>query len=310
MDKEKSNIIETRSTGLGSSDAKMVYKIGLTGEISDTAKQRLAIMLGLEEPKTFSTTATDTGHLIENELFEVVKGKYEDAVSNPYREITGGMFDKLGFKVFNHIDFEIIRNSVIWFECKAVKDDIEVTIDKYKEQLQWHYMILELYANKQGKKEVLNLIHYKVDDYERHEFTEENLSVRKIPKQSTVINTIKKGLHIISKEIKDFKYEAKEELSAYALPEKYQESLDEITTALKTIEHHNEKVNIFKEKMLALMLSNNVKSIKNDYFNIIVVPEGNSVRFDSKRFEKDKPLIHKKYLKTIKKKAHVRIKIK
>jgi len=79
----QNEIEQTRIGGLGSSDAKMVARIGRTGVISDTAKKRIAIMLELDEQIKFSTAATEMGHQVEDWIYEEMKALNESVVSNP-----------------------------------------------------------------------------------------------------------------------------------------------------------------------------------------------------------------------------------
>jgi len=47
----------------------MVTKIGKTKTLSDPDRQRLAIMLGKDEKRQFSTKATDFGNQIETHIY-------------------------------------------------------------------------------------------------------------------------------------------------------------------------------------------------------------------------------------------------
>lgn len=303
-------IKKTRRIGLGSSDAKMVYAIGKNDSVNESAKQRLAVMLGYEEPKQFSTVATNTGHLIENEIFQTMKKQFPNSVSNPYSEIKTGIFNKLGFKIFNHIDIELVnQDTLLWFEIKATKDSFEKTSDTYKDQLQWHYLIGKDKAFQLGLKGFkLFILHYQVDNYESFEFTAENINQKLISPCKSTEEILRNGLKIISKEIKDFKYEPKEDYSAYCLPSEVQDELLEISNFLASEKERINKLNNFKKKMYQLMVDNNIKSIKTDYFNMTAVLPSKSLSFNSKQFEKDRPRVYKKYLtKEIKKTGYLKI---
>ena len=58
MENYKDNIIATRVGSLGSSDAKMVAKIGRVGKLAYADKERLAVLTGQKEQHDFSNAAT------------------------------------------------------------------------------------------------------------------------------------------------------------------------------------------------------------------------------------------------------------
>ena len=64
MSEGKNEILETRIGGLGSSDAKMCAKIGRNGVIGVSDRKRIAIMLGLDEQRQFTSAATEHGNFI------------------------------------------------------------------------------------------------------------------------------------------------------------------------------------------------------------------------------------------------------
>lgn len=296
---QKNEIIATRKGGLGSSDAKLVASVGRNGKLSDAQRNRLAVMLGLAEQKQFSTKATDYGNYIEECVFEKLKSDFPNAVSNPFTKHES-LSEQYGFDIFNHVDFEVDQpNTLVWFECKAVNDDIDETIQKYKDQLAWHIMIGQSKAEKMGKKFVLMLAHYHTTDKES-EFSVKKLTL--MPVISISVDFVS-GFKIIAKEIENFEYKPSEELSSYNLPEPIQNRLEEIYLNLRELEEINRKVDDFKAKILDLMIENNVKSIDNELFKITTVAGGESIGFDAKKFESENPEIHSKYLtkKTVRK---------
>ena len=289
----KSEIIKTRTGGLGSSDAKMVISIGKNGKVSETQKKRLAIMLGLDEQVQFSTNATDYGNYIENCVFEALKGEYPTAVSNPFtkHELFSAEY---GFDIFNHIDFEVENGyHIAWFECKAVNDNLTATIEKYKDQLMWHQMIGREKARNLKKDFTLYLVHYQTSDKDS-EFDASKIVIERIENEYS--NPFISGFEVIKSEIQNFTYEKSEELSSYCLPAEQQKELEQIYINLKEIETLNKKVEEFKARMHSLMEENNVKSIDNDLFKITIVAGSESMGFDAKRFEKENPELYRKYL--------------
>jgi hypothetical protein len=309
---DKQEIVETRIGGLGSSDAKMVCQIGETQNISEAASSRIAIMLGLDEQKVFSTAATKNGVIVEDELFRIFKETLANVVSNPFTEMESSV-DKYGFKVFNHIDFENESDDTItWWECKATNKSTEETLKTYTHQLEWHNLLLQEKAKKLGKKAVLNLIHYLVTDVNSDElvFDETNLKVVEFESNSYIAEHILKGLDFISKALPTFTYDKKEEISAYTLPANVQESLEEIATFLYEIKERESKIELFKENMAKQMEQYGVKSIKNDLFNITLVPETQATTFDSKKLQKEMPEIYGKYTRISNKKSFIKITLK
>jgi len=309
----KIEIIETRKGGLGSSDADMVLRVAKSGIISDSAKQRLAIMLEYEQQKTFKTASTQLGNRIEDALFSSIKTKFPNAVSNPYSERTD-LSSKYGFRVFNHIDFEIVDDKFLtWMECKATNHgDVNKVIKKYENQLQWHWMILVEKAKELGLKPRLFIVYFDTNTIgdEAIEFNDDNIIIKPVACMGGVIKTFETGLKLISKEVKSFQYEPLDELSAYNLPTAQQDYISDIGLCLQEIAERNVKVNEFKEKMLALMIENGVKSIKTDTFSISVVSESVSTSVDTSELKEKHPKIYKKVLKLSKRKAYLKITLK
>ena len=307
----KEEIINTRKAGLGSSDARMVYKIAKNGRLSDADRQRIAIMLGIEEKPEFSTQATEYGNFIEQKIFEIIKNKYADAVSNPYyisRNISG----RYGFDVFNHIDYEVeTDDKIIWIENKATKKSFDKAMDEYDEQLSWHRMLLIEKAIYSMKKPTLMFSHYKTDEYSET-FDPDNFRIEPIGYdryyQKQTENMFFNGLSIISEEIKDFKYEKRESIYADNLPIPLQEKMQTIAECFRQISDAEKQIEDFKEKMLQLMQNANVKSIQTDYFKINLIGETIAASFDSRLFQKENPGLAQKYLRQSKRNSYITIK--
>lgn len=305
----KEEIVATRVGGLGSSDAKMVARIGRNGCISDSDKKRIAIMLGLEEHSNFTNEAMEYGNYIEDKIFLNRKLRWFEAVSNPlYKDAY--LSSKLGFDVINHIDIEYINKNhskLVWCEVKATKLSFEDTLKEYKEQLDWHYMLGNVKAMELKLDFELKLIHYQVGE-EYGEFDSANITTQNV---DCALNAeILEGLTIISKEIKNFEYTAKEEFRLSDLPAKWQQEAQLIQQELVRIKEAEEKVESFKERLAQIMKANNVKSIKNEFFNITYVDDSVSTSFDSKKLKEDDIDTYNKYLKTTTRKGFVKLTIK
>ena len=305
---EKENIIQTRTGGLGSSDAKMVAKIGRNGCIGESDKKRIAIMLGLEEQKQFSTTSTEYGNYIENCIFEFLKSGYKNAVSNPYTK-SEKLSKKYGFGIFNHIDFEVESNTCLsWFECKAVNHDSDQTMHDYFEQFQWHYYLGLEKAKSLNKSFSLNLVHYQTEDKDS-EFDSSRIKI--VPFLNCPhLDIFVQGFEIISESIKDFHYEKSDEFQVSDLPLVWQNECEQIRQILIRQKEEEQKVENFKEQLKEIMQQNNIKSIKNDFFGVIFVAETVSTKLDSKKLKSEMPEVFEKYSKQSKVKSSIRLTIK
>lgn len=311
MNNHKDEIIATRKSGFGSSDAKMIAKIGRLGVVSDSDNRRIAEMLGIAERIQFSNKATQLGNEIEDYVFELIKHKFPNSVSNPFYQ-SEELTEKHGFGVFNHIDYECETKSfLVWIENKATKKDINKTIDEYATQLAWHSELLKEKAQKLGKSPKLFVSHYQTEVTE--DFSAENFNIIEIDINGFEIETenIHKGLSHISEILKsDFEYKPSEELYAGNLPVSIQEKIETIHNAFNQINEANKLIDSFKDTMLDLMVKNNVKSIKNEFFSITLIKETVGSSFDKKTFEKEHPELAKKYEKKTNRKSYVIIKTK
>ena len=298
------NEIEVTRVGhLGSSDADMVVRIAKRGYIDEADKPRIAQMLGLVVLQKVETPSMRLGHELEDYFFSVVKEKYGDsAVSNP-RYVSKKITPK-HFKVINHIDVEVEASLLLtWVEHKATKhQSIDEVYKKYYNQLQWHWMLLREKAEENEQLPTLKLAWY---DTQRGEFSYAN-----VDEDTDVIELIRKGIEIIDRACENFEWSQPEELPVEAMPDSVQVAISNVSEALAQIEKLNELVDAFKQKMVDAMLSNNIKSIKNDYISITLVNESTSVTFDKKKFSEEHPELAKQYERISKKKPYIIIKTK
>ena len=197
-------IHNTRVGGFGSSDAKMIAQVGATGEINETMKFRIAQMLGIEPIPTFSNWFTENGNMREKQIFDYVSEHLDlgsEIKSNPYNKYDADF----PFNVINHIDIEIDDGvSIEWYEVKTSKFGITETYNNYKEQIAWHYMILEQKAIAQNKDFALYLKLYRenYDEYSK-DFNSANLTQVKITPELCsdlvrIILNIRDGLALIA----------------------------------------------------------------------------------------------------------------
>jgi len=300
----KKEIIEKRSIGLGSSDAKMVAKISRVGKIAETDKQRIAIMLSLDQKSQFSTRATDYGDQIEAQLYNIVVQRFPQAVSNPFYK-SEKLSSKFGFAVFNHIDFEVETDSeLIWIECKATKNNFSKTFVEYEAQLSWHNMLLCEKAEKLSKKPILMLAHYHVTDYGI--FKAENLKIQYV---LTAEIDFSKGLELISETIKNgIDYKPQDVLHAESLPATTQNRLQKFAEKVKLRDQLNQEIEDFKPAMLELMEQANLKAVKTDVLQFSRVASCYTQTFDKKGLSQKYPQIAQEFTTTRERKPYLIIK--
>lgn len=307
----KQEIINTRVGGLGSSDAKMVAKIAERGYLLDSDKDRLAVMLGLKEQPQFTNDAIELGNHIESLVFDVIKAKFSNAVSN-IKYKAEDMSKQYGFDIINHIDYEVESDTeLIWFENKATKIGLDATMSEYKYQMWWHMMLLRMKAKSIGKEPQIYLTHYDTNDW-NGEFDADKLSIipYPIPASSEPFKRFHEGLAIIAKEIENFEYKPKDGvIHVSQLPSEVNDKMQMIADYLRTIKEYNEKIDAFKARMLELMEHTNTKSIITDAFTMTYVEPSTSITFDKAKFEKDHPEMVAQYQRTTKRKGYINIKI-
>ncbi|MDN5292544.1 MAG: hypothetical protein PWQ06_2783 [Anaerophaga sp.] len=293
------DIKKTRKGNLGSSDAKMVAKIAKLGKISKSDKSRIAEVLGLYETPNVYTSAMREGHEVEELFYQAILQIFSGAKSNP---IFVSKIKPKHFNVINHIDVEVEKeDKVLWFEHKATKhQSIDEVEEEYKWQLQWHMMLLKERACEKGYS--LKLAWFNT--------TTKEFSYKEIQEVPEMIEHLKKGIEIIDQACEKFEWEKPEELPVEYLAAPVQKKVEEVASALREIDNLNKKVEEFKKKLLDIMLSDNIKSIKNDYISITLVPESETVTFDAKKFKAENKELSEKYSKVVKKKPYIIIKTK
>lgn len=304
---EKTDIIETRSIGFGSSDAKMLASVGKNGKLTKTAEDRIAVMLKQKEKKNFSTPATDYGDFIENSIYAWIKEHQKSKGyvfnSNPYYEIPDL---KYRFKCFNHIDIEAIKpQNVAWFEVKAVNDDLQKTLVKYKEQLEWHLWVLKSKYPSYNIK--LYLVHYHTKDKMSY-FNPAHISLIEYTGNDKLKVKIISGLEYIDRIIDTFRYSEPNKLGVSRLPEQLQKQLDEIYLFKKQESEMKVKIKNFTDKMNELMTDKNIDSIKTETILLTRIKETETKSVDLDYLEKHHPKVYKKCLTTKMKKGYVSLK--
>lgn len=311
MNETKSEIIETRSIGFGSSDAKMIVSVGKNRKLNKTAENRIAILLGQKEKKSFSTISTKYGDFIEECIFRYLQtnNRFSKCVfeSNPFYEIPDL---KYRFKIFNHIDVEAKgHSSVVWFEIKATNDDLQKTFKKYKEQLAWHYWILKNKYKGVYKESAIKLflVHYHTKD-KVSDFDASKISILEYKGDNVTIKNIEKGLFFIDGMIDTFQYTESQNLNVTNLPSELQSQLDEIYVFKKQEAEMKVKIKNFTAKMHSLMDSKGVDSIKTKTLSITKINTTEAKSVDLEFLQKNYPDIYDKCLTSKKKNGYVLLK--
>lgn len=323
----KDGIRATRKGCLGGSDAKMMAQISLLGDVPKSAYKRLAIVKGLIDYDEIPTTrAMAFGDFVENEIYDmlVMNDGESEWESNPLW--VSKKYSKKNVSLICHPD--IVRydgdsQTLYVYECKATQETPEETKQTYRSQIFIERVIAQEIAQGIGKKvHVKNLlVHYDtkgLDLEKEFEFDASRLSIHEVRFQSHVFD-IEKAMMIIDDFLEGFDmYSEDDEIESKYLPERVRQEFDTVTNMIVEIKEREQRVNEFKDKLYAFMVEKNIKSIKNDTWNITRVDATEAVSFDSKRFlddyarkypRKAKKLVMD-YEKRSKRKGYVNIKLK
>ena len=315
----KTEILNTRKGGFGSSDAKMLATVGRTGVIHAKAKERIAEMLGLEEPQEFSNIYTENGKKREKQIFDqffnfnILAGYPSCQIrSNPYNEYATELYP---FKLFNHIDVEVeTPNKLTWYEIKTSKYDFEQTYTNYEEQLAWHWMILQQKAKEQNCLCSLHLVHY-LEDYENlsSELVSERLmNVQCSLRLTPIIADIWKGFDIINNALPSFaeNYKKQEVLRTDYLPVPMQKNVLHYQDLQKTIAEAEKEMATIRGGLLAEMEKYNVKKLETPLVNITYIAPTVRTSFDSKAFQVEHKELYEQFLEQTNVAASIKIIIK
>lgn len=290
---EQSEFLQTRVGGLGGSDAAMIFKLGLGGNLSTTDKQRIAVMLGVIESayNGYQTPAMQAGHDFEDYL----AGKLEVGEREKY--LCAELSTK--FKTFAHADFYIHSEGIV-MECKYSQKSTEDLVVFYEPQLQWYYLL--------GAEQV-KLIHgwggLKIPE------EIEGITEVVIEKDNAVIEILHRGIKRLEEIIDLFGYSAPLVATDENLTPETAQICIALAAAIKEIKSLEEKADEFKVKIRDIMRENEVKKIDNEFFTITYVPEGETRTLDKVRLFKAHPEIKEiDFQKVSKKTDYITIKLK
>jgi hypothetical protein len=291
-------IEQSRVGGFGGSDAKMFYKIGLNGlsALSNTDKMRIRVAKGIDDYKPImQTEAMQKGHDFEDWFAE----EFMEDLSEFKREhrVEPDVKMARNFNVFAHADFYSIEDRRA-IELKCVSDVGKVHND-YMAQLQWYYML--------GCKGVgLIVCDSKFDNFE--EGLQEPAGVEK---NKHYIEMLRHGIKLLDDNWDNLDLKIGDEWDESDLFPSEQKEVQLMTSYLQQIKAMELRIEESKAKLLDMMTESGVKSIKSESYNITVVPDGTTSRFDKKKLLKDYPEINEAdYTSTSERKAYLKITLK
>jgi len=316
---EKTNDTRTRRH-IGSADADRVVRIARNGQLNESDRQRIAILIGIENQKQFTNRAMQNGIDVENHIFDIIRQQFPTAQSNIYYR-SDKLSKQFGFEIGTHPDFEIVDDdTLIWIENKATQDSADDTATHYIHQLAWHQMLgIEKAHNHSLKHFRLYLSHYHVTDLNAP-FLAENFTIREVAtiksrrldyRRMRPFSPFLAGLKIIADEIRNgFDYQPREEIYADNLPAPVSKEIRELANSINEIKRLEAGIENFKRNILELMQAENIKSIRNDIFTLTVVAGSQTTKFDNKTFASEHPDLAEKYTKTVERKPYLLINTK
>lgn len=303
QDLHQQKIEASRVGGFGGSDAKMFYKIGLNGlsALSNTDKLRIRVAKGIDEYKPIpQTEAMQRGHDFEDwfaEAFaEAFGNKLCDEFLREYRVEPDANL-AINFNVFAHADFYNIKKK--WAtELKCVSN-IDTVLNDYMAQLQWYFMLGCLRVG-------LIVCDSKFDDFD--DGLQDPIDIE--PNEN-YIETLRNGIKLLDDNWNNLDLKIGDEWDESDLFPSEQKEVQLMTSYLQQIKAMEAQIEESKAKLLEMMIESGVKSIKSDSYNITVVPDGTTSRFDKKKLLKDHPEINEAdYTATSERKAYLKITLK
>lgn len=324
MENYKEDVKNTRLGSLGGSDGNLLAQVANLGYVPNSARKRLAVMKGLIEKEDITTRVMRYGDFIEQSIYSHLQEIDSHYQSNPLW--ISGKYSKDGVRLICHPDFVLFddeKKVLKVYECKATKFNQQQTRDTYLNQLfiEWTLANEIVKAKGEGWKVEMYLCHYDTSNViidDEFVFDPDLLSIHRLRMPKNLFD-IDKAMTIISEFASTFDYYTEdEEIDSVYLPENVKAEFDMVTGILAEIKERESKVDEFKRKLCDFMQKQNIKSIKNDSWNITLVGATEQVSFDSKKYLSDLAAKHprkekklrKDYEKRIAKGAYVKITIK
>lgn len=291
-------IEQSRVGGFGGSDAKMFYKIGLNGlsALSNTDKMRIRVAKGIDEYKPImQTEAMQKGHDFEDWYAYWFVGT-PSGITREHR-IEPDVKMARNFNIFAHADFYNVEDRrVIELKCVSSVDTVQ---DDYMAQLQWYYML--------GCREIWLIVCDSKEEY----FDDGMQAPAGVNPNENYIETLRHGIKLLDDNWNDLDLKIGDEWDESDLFPSEQKEVQLMTSYLQQIKSMELQIEESKAKLLDIMTKSGVKSIKSDAYNITVVPDGTTSRFDKKKLLKDHPEINEAdYTATSERKSYLKITLK
>jgi hypothetical protein len=325
-DLHRSEILNTRINSFGSSDAKMLYEIGLKGYVSKAYYRRLAVFKGLILPDNISTFEMEVGNQREREIFEYYSSKnnVKEGVFNPKYVDNGAnflnSFTATGdFTCHTHIDMRIDYKDVsgsCFYEIKTSKKTTAEILELYSAQLMWHFIIL---SDDTANFNKLFLLHYN-EDFTESAFNVVNIT--EIDKESDFYNKageftkiINDGLLTIDEFFQDPDIDQvllsgvkeKNTLTTLELGVEFQKQLVQITDFMR-LSKEMEKLTVkLKSEVSAFMMSEGLDIWNFGDLKANLIKETSYSRFDEKAFAAMYPSLYQEFLKPTTRKQYLKL---
>lgn len=307
MEDYKQEITQSRVGALGGSDGNLLAQVASLGYVPKSQYKRMAVMKGLIEREDITTRVMRFGDFVEQSIYENLSANDPRYVSNPLW--VSERYSKDGCRLICHPDFVLYdeeKKVMKVYECKATKFNPRQTRDTYLNQLfiEWTIGKEIVKARGEGWTVQIFLCHYNTDGVNMEDefiFAPERLSIHKLKMTDNVFD-IDRAMTIVSEFAASFNYYTEdEEIDSKYLPENVKQEFDAITAVLAEIKQRETKVDEFKKKLCEFMQTHEIKSIKNDDWNITLVNATETVSFDSKRFLADEAKKHPRRAKKLRK---------
>lgn len=285
-------IISTRKGGFGGSDAAMFLRIAKASSVdalSATDNRRIAVMMGLAEPRQFTTTAMEAGHAFED--------WYESQITEPYqREQFMEIFGMAKhFKLFAHADYLTSKGRV--YELKYSQEDTIDVQNRYMAQCQWYYML--------GAKSVVLVHGWGLVE----PFIVEGTHYSHVPQIDHIIADLKAGITILDEAIdggwKPSNYDSVE--FADLTPE-VAGLLVSISTHSAQVKELTEQLDAEKAKLMEYMDAEGLSSINAEFGKMSYTQPTKTMSLDTKRLQAEMPELCRDFMKEGVKKGYVTFK--
>lgn len=286
-----------RKFGFGSGDARNIALLGKTKIPSMGLIRRIAELKGYVQPIPITSPAIELGIDIERSIAEMLP----KAVHNP--KYVSQELSRPEYEIRNHIDYESeTPTKVVWVELKTSIRTLYECLDSYRQQLAWHYMLLnERKGSKEGEL-YLVVANPETGSVEQYQITRKDIEYE--------LECIKIGLELLPDIWEDVNgFNEQPEICGDLLPEKLQQKAMDVADAIREIERLNQSLDAFKAQILELMQQANVKSIRFDGLSITLVPESVSSGIDSKMLKEKYPEIAKECSRVTSRGAYIKINV-